>query len=162
MAKSAAAAALVVLAAAGCGGGMNDGNVSPDSVEKKARTLTQQTLDAIRPVVGSAAASVDRGAWQQCTTETPGQHRFEFTYTIDLAVPRDRSTAVMDAAKAHFTNQGYALDPPDGENTRVGATLPKSTWTVGLGVKDSSTIVIEADSDCVFTTHDPPTTESSS
>lgn len=136
---------------------MNDGKVSPDSVEKKARTLVQQTMDAVRAVVGPDAASVGHGTWQQCTTETPGQHRFEFTYTIELAVPQGRSSAVMDAAKDHFTEQGYALDPPEEGNTRVGATLPKSTWTVGLGVKDSSTTVIEADSDCVFTTHDPPT-----
>lgn len=140
---------------------MNDGNVSPDSVEKKAHTLAQQTLDALRPVIGSAETSVDRRAWQQCTTETPGQHRFQYTYTLNLAVSQDRSKAVMDAAKAHFTQQGYALDPSAGKNTRAGATLPKSTWTVGLGVKDSSTIVIQAESDCVFTTHDPKTTGSS-
>jgi hypothetical protein len=161
MAKSAAAAAVVALAAAGCGGGVNDGSVSPSSVEKKAHTLTQQTLDAIRPVTGSADTSVDRSAWQKCTTETPGQHRFQYTYTMNLAIPQDRSKAVMDAAKAHFTRQGYALDPSDGTNTRAGATLPKSTWTVRLGVKDSSTMVIRAGSDCVFTTHDPTTTGSS-
>jgi hypothetical protein len=139
-----------------------DGGVSPSSVETKAHTLTQQTLDAIRPVIGSADTSVDRSAWLKCPTETPGQHRFQYTYTLDLAVPQDRSKAVMDAAKAHFTRQGYTLDPSDGKNTRAGATLPKSTWTVRLGVKDSSTMIIEAGSGCVSTTHDPTATGSSS
>jgi hypothetical protein len=159
MAKSAAAVAVVAMAAAGCGGGggVKNGNVTPDSVEKKAHTLAQQTLDAVRPVAGSADTSVDRDTWQKCTTETPGQHRFEYIYTLKLGVPRSRSKAVLDAAKAYFAKQGYVLDPSDGKNTRAGATLPKSTWTVRLGIKDSSTMVIQADSDCVFTTHDPKT-----
>ena len=56
---------------------------------------------------------------------------------------------------------GYLLDPSDGKDTRAGATVPKSTWTVRLGVRDSSTTLIETGSDCVFTTHDPPTTAGS-
>ena len=163
VAKGITTVAVVALAAVGCGGkgsgAVKDGNVTPASVEQKARTLTQQTLDAIRPVIGSARTSVTGNEWQQCTTETPGQHRFQHTYTLKLDVPKDQSKAVMDAAKGYFTKEGYLLDPSDGENTRAGATLPKSTWTVRLGVKDISTMVLQAGSDCVFTTHDPPVTD---
>jgi hypothetical protein len=162
-ATSAAVIALVALAAAGCGGGMNDGNVSPDSVQKKAHTLTQQTLDALRAVIGSADTSVDRSAWQKCTTETPGQHRFQYTYTLNLSVPQDRSKAVMDAARAHFTNERYVVDPPDPGNPRVGATEAHSSWWIGVGVSNGNTsMFISTDSGCVFTSHDPPTTGSSS
>ena len=137
---------------------MNAGNVTPDSVEQKAHTLTRQTLDAIRPAIGTAAhTGAERGRWEACTTETPGQHRFQYTYTVDVAVPENASAAVMTAARAHFTEMGYLLDPSDGTGRRAGATLPKSTWTVRLGVKDASTTVIETGSDCVFTTHDPHT-----
>lgn len=142
---------------------MNDGSVSPDSVEKKAHTLTGQTLDAVRPVTGGADTSVEGGAWQKCTTETPGKHRFQYTYTLRLAVPQDRSQAVMDAAKAHFTQQGYRVDVPDPKTARVSATEQHSSWWVGVGVaKDTASMFISANSDCVFTTHDPPTTGGSS
>lgn len=136
---------------------MDKGDVSPDSVEQKAHTLARQTLDALRPVIGSASTSVSRSDWQKCPTETPGQHRFLYTYTLDLAVSASRSGAVMKAARDHFSKEGYVLDPSDGTGRRAGATLPKSTWTVRLGVKDGSTTVIQAGSDCVFTTHDPLT-----
>jgi hypothetical protein len=141
---------------------MNDGSVPPDSVEDKAHTLTRQTLDAIRPVTGPAGTSADSSTWQKCTTETPGRHRFPYTCTLELPVPQDQSEAVMDAANAHFTQQGCTLGPSDGQNTRAGATLPKSTGTVGPGVKDSSTVVIQAGSDRVFTTHDPTAAGNSS
>lgn len=140
---------------------MNDGNVSPDSVEQKARTLTQQTLDAIRPVIGSAGTSIDRSRWQQCTTDTPGQHRFDYSYILDLDVPQDQSKPVMDAAKAHFTKEGYVADVPDPKTPRVTATEAHSSWQIGVGVSNG-TMFISVDSNCVFTTHDPPTTGSSS
>jgi hypothetical protein len=161
MAKS--AAALLVLAAAGCGGGMNDGNVSPDSVEKKAHMLAQQTLDAIRPEIGSADTSVDLSSWEQCTTDTPGQHRFDYRYVLNLDVPQERSKAVMDAARAHFTKEGYVADVPNPKNPRVGATEAHSSWWIGVGVSNgNASMFISIDSRCVFTTHDPPTTGSSS
>ena len=159
-AKGAAAAALVALAAAGCAGArtVSAGDVPPDAVEQKAHTLTRQTLDAIRPALGGTPRTgVARARWEACTTETPGRHRYQYTYTVDVAVPESASAAVMTAARAHFTTMGYLLDPADGTNRRAGATLPQSTWTVRLGVKDASTTVIEAGSDCVFTTRDPRT-----
>lgn len=142
---------------------MNDGNVSPGSVETKARMLARQTLDAIRPVIGSADTSVDSSAWRKCTTETPGRHRFEYTYTLNLAVPQDQSAAVMDAAKAHFTKKGYVADLPDPKNPRVGATEAHSSWWIGVGVSNGNTsMYLSVDSNCVFTTDDPPTTGSPS
>lgn len=134
---------------------MHKGDVAPDAVEKKAHTLAQQALAAIRPAAGSGPATVGSARWDQCTTETPGTHRFEYTYVLNVEVPEAQAKAVMAAATSYFTQQGYDLDPSDGQGRRAGATLPKSTWTVRLGVKDSSTIVIQADSDCVFTSHDP-------
>ncbi|MBY8880791.1 hypothetical protein [Actinacidiphila acidipaludis] len=155
-------AVAATLAASGCGSTVEHGDVSPASVEQKARALTRQTLDAIHPVIGSAATSVGRSTWQKCPTETPGQHRFLYTYRLNLDISATRSAAVMKAAKDHFTKAGYVLDPPDDTGRRAGATLPRSTWTVRLGVKDGTTTVIAAGSDCVFTTHDPPATGTSS
>jgi hypothetical protein len=155
-AGAAAGTVALALAVAGCAV-IHKGDVSPSSVESTARTLTRQTLDAVRPVVGPAGTSVERSAWQQCSTETPGQHRFTYTYTLDVSAGPDKATAVMAAASAYFAKQGYELDPPDARNQRAGARVPKSTWAVGLGVKDSVTTVIQATSGCVFTTHAPPT-----
>jgi len=163
MGIGAAVAGLLVLAAAGCWVIVKHGDVSPNSVETKAHTLTQQTLDALRPVIGSANTSVDRSEWQQCTTETPGQHRFDYTYTLDLTVPQDQSKAVMDTANAYFTKEGYVADLPDPKNPRVGATEAHSSWWIGVGVSTgNASMYISIDSNCVFTTHDPPTTGSSS
>lgn len=155
VARRAAVTCLMALTAVGCGGAVHKGDVSPDAVEKKAHVLARQALAAIRPAAGSGAATVGSAQWAQCTTETPGTHRFEYTYVLNVAVPEAQAKAVMAAATTYFTRQGYDLDPSDGLGRRAGATLPKSTWTVRLGVKDSSTIVIQADSDCVFTSHDP-------
>jgi hypothetical protein len=161
-AKSAAAVAVVAMAAAGCGGGggggVKNGNVTPDSVEKKAHTLAQQTLDAVRPVIGSAAASVDDKAWQQCTAGTPGQHLFEYTYILKLDVPQEQSKAVMDAAKAHFTKEGYVADLPDPKTPQVGATEAHSWWWIGVGVSNgNASMFISIDSNCVFTSGVPKT-----
>jgi hypothetical protein len=142
---------------------MNDGNVSPDSVEKKAHTLAQQTLDAIRPVIGSAGTSVGVSTWEKCSTETPGQHRFDYRYVLNLDVPQERSKAVMDAARAHFTKEGYVADVPNPKSPRVGATDPHSSWWIGVGVSNgNASMFISIDSKCVFTTHDPPTNGSPS
>ncbi|MBY8882977.1 hypothetical protein [Actinacidiphila acidipaludis] len=152
--KRAATAALLALLATGCG----DGNVSPSSVQQKAHTLSQQTLDALRPVIGSAGTSVALSEWEQCTTETPGQHRFDYRYVLTLHVPAAQSKAVMDAARAHFKEQGYVPDIPIPNSTRVGATEAHSSWWVGVGVSNgSASMFISVDSKCVFTTHDPPT-----
>lgn len=135
---------------------MDKGDVSPDSVEQKAHTLARQTLDALRPVIGSAGSSVDRTRWEQCTTETPGRHRFDYSYVLRLDVPQAQSEAVMSAARAHFTKEGYVPDVPDPKNPRVGATEPHSSWWVGVGVAgDKASMFISVDSKCVFTTHDP-------
>lgn len=123
----------------------------------QARRQGQVADDAIRPVIGSAEAPAGHARWQQCTTETPGRHRFGVSYTLELAVPEGLFMAALDAAKAHFAAQGHVLAPPDGGNRRAGATLPKSTWTVALGVNNTSA-AIGADPGCVFTTHGPKTT----
>ncbi|MFJ2631288.1 hypothetical protein ACIQCJ_22965 [Streptomyces sp. NPDC093221] len=161
MAKSAAVGTLMVLAATGCGGAMNNGNVSPDSVEKKAHTLTQQALDALTPVIGSADTSVEHQGWKQCSTETPGNHRFEYTYILKLDVLVQDPEAALAAAKAHFAKEGYLPGPP--QTDRVSASEAHSTWGVAVGVDDDKkSMFISVDSDCVFTTHDPPKTGSSS
>jgi hypothetical protein len=147
-------AVAATLIATGCGS--DHGNVSPSSVEQKARTLTQQALDALRPVVGSVRTSVDRSRWQQCTTDTPGQHRFDYSYILDLDVPEEQSQAVMATAKAHFTREGFVPDLPDPKTPRVTATDAHSSWQIGVGSSDGS-LFISVDSNCVFTTHDPPT-----
>jgi len=155
----AVAATLVVT---GCGSVLKHGDVSPPSAERKARTLTQQTLDALRPVIGSAGTSVALSKWEQCTTETPGQHRFDYRYVLTLDVPVARSKAVMDAARAHFTEQGYLPDIPVAHSTRVGATEAHSSWWLGVGVSHgNASMFISVDSKCVFTTHDPSSTASS-
>ncbi|SEN24359.1 hypothetical protein [Actinacidiphila rubida] len=136
---------------------MDKGSVSPDSVEQKARTLAQRTLDSIRPVIGSAGTSVGRTQWQKCTTDTPGQHRFDYSYQVTLDVPEEGSKAVMDAAEAHFAKEGYVPDLPDPKTPRVGAKDPHSSWWVGVGVANGdASMFISVDSACVFTTHDPP------
>jgi hypothetical protein len=155
-----AVAVAATLAATGCGSALKHGDVSPDSVEQKARTLTRQTLDAIRPVIGSARTSAEPGTWEQCSTDTPGQHRFEYSYVVDLAVPREQSDAVLTAAKAHFAKEGYRPGVPDPKARRVTATEAHSSWWIGVGVSNgNASMFISVDSDCVFTTHDPPTKE---
>ncbi|MFE9452676.1 hypothetical protein [Streptomyces sp. NPDC006739] len=155
--KGAAAAAVAALAAtAGCGGAGIVGT-DPKSVIKKAQTLAQETLDAIRPTLGSAATSVDSSGWHKCTTETPGVHRFTYDYVLKIDVPKAASGPVMDAAKAHFTKSGYSPDLPDPGTARVGARLPKGEWWVGVGVQDESSMFISIDSGCVPTSSDPKT-----
>jgi hypothetical protein len=156
MAKSAAVGALMVLVTAACGGSVNDGNVSPDSVEKKADTLTQQTLDAVRPVIGSATTSVEHQGWVRCSTETPGDHRFDYTYILKLDVLVQNPKAVLAAAKAHFVKEGYLPNPP--QTGRVSARGAHSTWGVAVGVDDDNkSMFISIDSGCVSTSHDPKT-----
>jgi hypothetical protein len=153
LSKGAAAAAVVALAAtAGCGVGGTD----PKSVVNKAQSLAQETLEAIRPTIGSAATtSVDSSRWEKCSTETPGVHRFSYSYVLNVDVPKDASQAAMDAAKAHFIKAGYTLDIPDPKTARVGGALPKSNWWVGVGIQDKSSMFISVDSGCVPTSSDP-------
>lgn len=152
LAKEAAVAAVVVLAAvSGCGVGGTD----PKSVEEKAQTLAQQTLEAVRPVTGSVATSVKRSGWEKCSTETPGVHRFSYDYVLKVDVPKDHSQPAMDAAKAHFAASGYTADFQESESDRVGATLPKSEWWVGVGVQDDASMFISIGSGCVPTSSDP-------
>ena len=160
-AKGAAAAALLAVAVAGCGGTVSGGDVSPSSVEQKADTLTRQAFDAIRPATGGTRAAgavpAGDGTWRKCTTETPGEHRFQYTYTRQLTVPQERTQAVLEAARAHFAQQGYRADLPDPQNPRAGARDPHSSWWVAVGsTKGTGTMFVTADSGCVFTTDDPP------
>ncbi|MGW1282759.1 hypothetical protein ACWD4N_03345 [Streptomyces sp. NPDC002586] len=155
LSKGAAAAAVAALTAtAGCGGA-GVGGTDPKSVVKKAKSLEQETLEAIRPNIGSAATSVDSSRWSKCSTETPGVHRFAYAYVLKVDVPKATSQPVMDAAKTHFTKAGYTLDIPDPKMARVGGTLPKSNWWVGVGVQDDSSMFISIDSDCIPTSSDP-------
>ncbi|MFE9454887.1 hypothetical protein [Streptomyces sp. NPDC006739] len=155
LSKGSAVAALVALAAtAGCGG-LGIGGSDPTSVVKKAQSLAQQTLEAVRPAIGSGAASVDRSGWEKCSTETPGVHRFTYDYVLTVDVPKDKSQRVLDAAKAHFAKAGYGPDLPDPKMARVGGTLPKSNWWVGVGVQDKSTMFISIGSGCTPTSSDP-------
>lgn len=149
---SAAASVLVMLAAGGCGGG----GTSPASVEKKASTLTQQTLDAIRPDIDPATTSVEHQGWEQCSTETPGDHRFDYTYILKLDVVVQDPKAVLAAAKAHFAKEGYLPNPP--QTGRVSARGAHSTWGVAVGVDNGNkSMFISIDSGCVSTSHDPKT-----
>ncbi|MGW1290561.1 hypothetical protein ACWD4N_45050, partial [Streptomyces sp. NPDC002586] len=132
---AAAASVAVLVAIAGCGGS-GFGGTDPKSVVKKAQALAQVTLQAVRPAIGSAATSVDSSRWSKCSTETPGVHRFSYAYVLKVDVPKDASQPVMDAAKAHFAKVGYTLDIPEPKMARVGGTLPKSNWWVGVGVQD--------------------------
>lgn len=149
---SAAASVLVMLIVGGCGGG-----TSPASVEKKAHTLAQQALDAIRPDLGPATTSVEHQGWKSCGTETPGDHEFEYMYILKLDVLVQNPTAVLAAAKAHFVQQGYLPNPP--QTGRVSARGAHSTWGVAVGVDDGNkSMFISIDSHCVSTSHDPPQT----
>ncbi|MGV4988708.1 hypothetical protein ACVB8X_37635 [Streptomyces sp. NRAIS4] len=155
LSKGAAAAAVVALAAtAGCGG-LGVGGSDPKSVVKKAQSLAQQTLEAIRPAIGSAAASVDRSGWEKCSTETPGVHRFIYDYVLKVDVSKDKSQRVLDAAKAHFAKAGYRPNVPDPKMARVGGRPPKSNWWVAVGVQDESSMFISIGSDCIPTSSDP-------
>ncbi|MGW3197585.1 hypothetical protein ACWDBD_23935 [Streptomyces sp. NPDC001118] len=155
LSKGAAAAAVAALAAtAGCGGS-GIGGTDPKSVVNKAQSLAQETLQAVRPTIDSAATSVKRSGWKKCSTETPGVHRFTYDYVLKVDVPKDASQPVMDAAKAHFAKAGYTPDPPYPKMARVGATLPKSGWWIGVGVQDESSMFISVGSDCVPTSSDP-------
>jgi hypothetical protein len=153
LSKGAAIAAVAALAAvtSGCGSGGAD----PTTVETKAQTLAQQTLEAVHPAIGTAATSVGESGWKKCSTETPGVHRFIYDYTLKVAVPRDHAQPVMDAAQAHFTKSGYTADLPDPGTARVGAKLPKTDWWVGVGVQDDVSMFISIDTGCVSTSSDP-------
>ncbi|WP_328465316.1 hypothetical protein [Streptomyces sp. NBC_00448] len=153
---AARATALLLTLTTACGAA-HQGDVQPDAVEKKAHTLTQQTLDALHPTLGTPRTTTYENKWTQCATETPGQHRFQYVYGLALAVPEGKSKAVMQAANAHFASQGYSVNYSDAPGKRTTADLPKSEWSVGLGVQNAESIVLEADSDCVFTRHDPST-----
>jgi hypothetical protein len=50
------------------------GKESPDAVEKKARALAQQTLEAVRAAAGSAGTSVGGSTWDKsdCVTTSHG------------------------------------------------------------------------------------------
>ncbi|MEW1863618.1 hypothetical protein AB0399_25160 [Streptomyces sp. NPDC088194] len=150
------AAALLLTLTSACGAA-HSGDVQPDAVEKKARTLLQQTLDALHPTVGTPGTTAYSDRWTQCATETPGQHRFRYVYGLALAVPQAKAKAVMRAANAYFTKQGYTVNYSDAPDKRTTAGLPKSEWTVGLGVQSAESIVLEVNSGCVFTRHDPKT-----
>lgn len=146
-----AVAALAVTT--GCGG--PGGDTDPGSVVKKAQSLAQETLDAVRPAAGSAATSVEGGSWEKCPSEEPGPDRFSYDYGLRLDVPKDSSRRVLDAAKAHFVKAGYTLDAPDPKVARVGGTLPKSQWWVGVGVQNASSMFISTGSGCVPLSADP-------
>ncbi|WP_189957862.1 hypothetical protein [Streptomyces alanosinicus] len=121
----------------------------------KAQSLAQETLEAVRPTIGSATTSVDSSSWEKCSTETPGVHRFTYDYVLKVDVPKNASQPVMDAAKAHFVKAGYTLDPPYPKMARVGGKPPKSEWWVGVGVENESSMFISVSSDCVPTSSDP-------
>ncbi|MEW2622202.1 hypothetical protein [Streptomyces sp. NPDC048106] len=148
----AAVAALAVTT--GCGGSGGDGK-DPQSVVKKARSLAQETLEAVRPAIGSADTSVDGGSWEKCPTEAPGPDRFSYGYGLRLDVPKAASRPVLDAAKAHFVKAGYTLDAPDPNAARVGGKLPQSEWWAGVGVQNESSMFISIGSGCVPMSSDP-------
>ncbi|MFJ2959417.1 hypothetical protein [Streptomyces sp. NPDC087270] len=148
--------ALLLSLTSACGA-VDKGDVQPDAVEKKAHTLTQQTLDAIHPSTGAAPTSVYSDRWSKCTTETPGQHRFEYDYILKLTVAPNQVKPAITAAHAYFAKEGYKSDYTPYPDRHAGATIPKSTWTVALGLSTSKVLLLEVDSDCVFTRHDPKT-----
>ncbi|MFR9789721.1 hypothetical protein ACL07V_13775 [Streptomyces sp. MB22_4] len=137
----------------GCGG--PGGGTDPTSVVKKAQSLAQETLDAVRPTAGSAATSVEGGGWEKCPAGEPGPDRFSYSYGLRLDVPKDASRPVLDAAKAHFVEAGYTLDAPDSTVARVGGTLPRSHWWVGVGVQNESSMFISTGSGCLPMSSDP-------
>lgn len=136
---------------------VHKGDVQPDAVQTKAHTLVQQALSALHPTIGTPKTSTYKDKWTRCATETPGQHRFDYTYALALSVPQAQSKAIMQAANAYFTKQGYSVNYSDAPDKRTTADLPKSTWDVGLGVQNAQSTVLEAESGCVFTRHDPKT-----
>ncbi|WP_329368107.1 hypothetical protein OG896_22675 [Streptomyces sp. NBC_00669] len=155
MAAAGATALLLTLTTA-CGAA-HQGDVQPDAVEKKAHTLTQQTLDALHSTIGTPKTTIYSDAWSKCTTETPGQHRFEYDYALKLVVSRSQVQPAVAAARAYFARQHYEPHYTSAPDLHAGATLPKSSWTVDLSRDTTTTVVVDADSDCVFTRHDPST-----
>ncbi|WP_037910726.1 hypothetical protein [Actinacidiphila yeochonensis] len=151
----AAAVALLVLTS-GCAA-VHQGDVQPTDVEKKADALIERTVAALRPVTGTTKATVYDRRWTRCSTETPGQHRFDYVYGLSLAVPQAKAAAVMRAANAFFAKRGYRVGYSDAPDKRTSADLSKSHESIGLGVQNAGHIAVLYDSDCVFTRHDPKT-----
>ncbi|WP_037910724.1 hypothetical protein [Actinacidiphila yeochonensis] len=150
-----AAVALLVLTS-GCAA-VHQGDVQPTDVEKKGHVFVQQTLAAIRPVTGTAKTTVYDQGWTQCATETPGQHRFEYTFFVDVAVPKSKLGSVVTAARADFAHRGYTNEYVPEPATGAVAAPPKSEWRINVGAGEGATVLLGVDSDCVFTRHDPKT-----
>ena len=149
-------AAVLLVLAGGCAA-IHKGDVQPADVEKKADTLVRQTVAAVRPATGTTKATARDRRWTPCATETPGQHRFEYVYSLSLAVPQAKAAAVMHAANTFFTGRGYKVEYSDAPAKHTTAELSKSHENIGLGVQNAAHIAVTYDSECVFTRHDPKT-----
>jgi hypothetical protein len=149
-----AALALTGILLSGCAV-VHKGDVQPGDVEKKAHTLVQQTLTAIRPVTGSARTKVFDQGWTRCSTEEPGEHRFDYTYFVTVPVAGTRMRNVVTAARADFRRRGYTDEYVPQPDTGAVAAPPKSNWRITVDAGKGATVLLGVDSDCVFTRHDP-------
>jgi hypothetical protein len=149
-------AAVLLVLAGGCAA-VHKGDVQPADVESKGHALVRQTLAAIRPVTGTAKTTVFDQGWTRCATETPGQHRFDYTFFVHVAVPGSKVRSVVAAARADFARRGYTDEYVPEAATGAVAAPPKSTWRIDIGADKGATVLLGVDSECVFTRHDPKT-----
>ncbi|WP_335970649.1 hypothetical protein [Streptomyces sp. CA2R106] len=148
------AAALLTLLIAACGAA-HKGDVAPGAVSAQAHALVRQTLAALRPTIGTPATAPYRDTWTRCGAEAPGQHRFRYVYGVVLTLPRARAQTLVAAADALFTARGYTLNYSDAPTLRTTATLPHSSFVLGVGVRSATTTVLEFNAPCVPTRPDP-------
>ncbi|WP_037910721.1 hypothetical protein [Actinacidiphila yeochonensis] len=150
-----AAVALLVLTS-GCAA-VHQGDVQPADVEKKGHAFVQQTLAAIGSVTATPRTAVFDEGWTKCATETPGQHRFDYSYAVRADVPAAKVKAALSAVKAEYLRHSYTLEYLPHPESGVSATLPKSNWHFGVDASGTTTLSVSVDSDCVFTRHAPKT-----
>ena len=152
--RTVAGAVAVVCLLTGCAV-VHKGDVQPGDVEKKAHTLVQQTLTAIRPVAGNAKATVVDQKWTRCSTEEPGQHRFDYSIGVSTTVPAAKAKAALAAVRAEYKRRGYRIDYVPHPDTSVAGSIPKANWFFGVDIRGTTSLRVDVDSDCVFTRHDP-------
>lgn len=145
--------AALILALTGCSG--VTGGDAPKSVEDKAAKLAADSVNALTPVPNHAIAGAK---WLKCSEETPGVHRFKYTYTVTLDVEKSASQSVFDREQAYWAKQGYVVQPQGPDTPARGVYLPKdSDWSIVVGVASDTQMSLTVDAECVHVSSDPKT-----
>jgi hypothetical protein len=128
------------------------GGTDPKTVENKAAGEAAKTLAAIKPVT---MAGVNRSQWGQCTTETPGAHRYDYSYSIKLDAGTATPQSVIDRTAQIWQSEGYRT--PSRDVGTFSADLPGQggNWMTKIGVNNDGSLFLLVDSGCVHVSSDP-------